>query len=377
MKRRLLVTMIAGLIGSTSAFATTEMEELRSIVNAQQDQLDQLNNKFSSATTSGVNVGGYGELHYNSLDNQYQGPGAKADKTEVDFHRFVLFFSKEFSDDLRFFSEFELEHSLAGDGKPGEVELEQAFIDLDLNESLTARGGLFLVPVGILNETHEPPTFYGTERNPVEKNIIPSTWWEAGAGLYGEIAPGLSFDAAIHSGLNHSNYKIRSGRQKVAKAKANDIAVTGRIKWTAVPGLEVAATFQQQQNITQGADADASATLFETHAVYQSGPFGVRALYATWSIDGDGAAAVGMDEQTGFYVEPSFKINENIGVFTRYNSWDNAAGNNTDSEYTQIDVGINVWLHPQVVVKADYQNQSSPDGKDEFDGFNLGLGYNF
>ena len=40
-----------------------------------------------------------------------------------------------------------------------------------------------LVPVGFLNEVHEPPTFYGVERNPVEKNVIPTTWWEGGIGI--------------------------------------------------------------------------------------------------------------------------------------------------------------------------------------------------
>ncbi|OUR68170.1 porin, partial [Cycloclasticus sp. 46_83_sub15_T18] len=114
-------------------------------------------------------IGGYGELHYNNLS----GKGGASDKDAIDFHRFVLFFGHEFSDDIRFFSELELEHSIAGDGKDGEVELEQAYIDFDLNDQHTARAGLFLLPVGIINETHEPPTFYGTERNPVEKNIIP------------------------------------------------------------------------------------------------------------------------------------------------------------------------------------------------------------
>jgi len=377
MKRRVLVTAIATLITTFSAHANSEIQELRSIVEAQQDQLDQMSSQLSGSSSGGfggVNIGGYGELHYNNLSNKKDGG---SDKTEVDFHRFVLYFSKDLSENIHFFSEFELEHSIAGEGQVGEIELEQAFIDVDLNEQHTARGGLFLVPVGILNETHEPPTFYGTERNPVEKNIIPTTWWEAGAALYGELAPGLSYDAAIHSGLNNSDYKIRSGRQKVGEAKATDLAFTGRIKWTAIPGLEIAATLQQQQNITQGTDPDASATLVETHAVYQNGPVGIRALYATWDINGDGAKAVGMDEQSGYYLEPSFRISENIGIFARYNQWDNAAGDNTDSEYTQVDAGINYWLHSQVVVKLDYQNQSAPEGKDEYDGFNLGLGYNF
>ena len=83
---------------------------------------------------------------------------------------------------MRFFSEFELEHSLVkdtqeGEEAPGEVELEQAFIEYDFDQRNTARAGVFLLPIGILNETHEPPTFYGVERNTVENVIIPTTWW--------------------------------------------------------------------------------------------------------------------------------------------------------------------------------------------------------
>ncbi len=371
-----LLTM-ALLACPTSYAAETDLEQrVTELEQKLEVAVDQLENSsgHGGSLLNGVSIGGYGELHYNNLENNKVGG---SDKKEMDFHRFVLFFGKEFSDDIRFFSEFEIEHALSGDGKPGEVELEQAYVDFDLNDNHTARGGLFLVPVGILNETHEPPTFYGVERNPVEKNIIPSTWWEGGAALHGELAPGWNYDVAVTTGLNNSSYIIRSGRQKGAKADASDLAYTGRIKWTGVPGLELAATAQLQDNITQGVDPDAEATLIETHAVWQSGPFGVRALYAKWDVDGNGAKAVGMDEQSGWYIEPSFKVTPKLGVFARVNQWDNAAGDASDSEYKQLDVGLNYWPHEDVVVKVDIQTQDSPIGKNEYDGTNIGIGYQF
>lgn len=336
----------------------------------------------SSATawTNNTSIGGYGELHFNNLE----GKGGADDQDRADFHRFVLFFGHEFTDDLRFFSELELEHSLSGNGEPGEVELEQAYIEYDLNEQNRVKGGVFLLPVGILNETHEPDTFYGTERNSVEKNIIPSTWWEGGVMFSGELGHGFSYDAAVHSGLDVSKggtkttFKIRDGRQKVAEATANDLAYTGRLKWTAMPGVELAATVQYQEDITQGFVMDAEdATLFETHAVIERGPFGLRALYAQWDLDGDAPKVAGFDEQTGWYVEPSFRINEHFGVFARYSEWDNQAGDNSiDSEVEQMDVGVNWWPHKNVVVKADYQWQDADNGEEQ-DGMNLGIGYQF
>ena len=337
------------------------------------------NNPFAAGN---VSIGGYGELHYNNLDDQN---GTK-DKDAVDFHRFVLFFGHEFSDDLRFFSELEIEHSLAGEGKPGEVELEQAYIQYDMSDHSTVTGGLFLMPVGIINETHEPDSFYGTERNPVEKNIIPATWWEAGLMFSGDLAPGLRYDVAVTSGLDVSkkgtktSFKIRDGRQKVAKAQANDLAYTGRIKWTAMPGVTLAATMQYQENITQGSIAESEeATLFETHAVIEQGNFGLRALYATWDLEGDAPKATGYDEQTGWYVEPSYRISQNLGVFARYSEWDNQAGlSSVKSEMEQIDVGVNWWPHKNVVVKVDYQIQDAEKATGtELDGMNIGIGYSF
>lgn len=369
--------------------AETSNKELHKLITQQQKQLETLEAQMEatasqlettmSASTGGASkttIGGYGELHYNNLN----GEGGASDKKEIDFHRFVLFFGHEFSKTVRFWSELELEHSIAGEGKAGEIELEQAYIEVDLNQKHRARFGMTLVPVGIINETHEPTVFYGTERNPVEKNIIPATWWAASVNVLGELAPGWSYEVAVHEGLNTTaakSYKPRDGRQKTGKAKADNLAYTGRIKWTGLAGVEVAATIQQQDDITQGNDVTAgSASLFELHGIYNKGPFTIKALYAQWDLDGTGPKSVGADEQSGWYVEPSYKINEKFGVFARYNQYDNAAGDSAASEKQQTDVGVNWWVHPKVVVKADYQTQDNDNGENQ-NGFNLGMGYMF
>lgn len=404
----------AGLaIGLASAGAmaadTPSMEEMWSIIQQQQAEIKGLREQLnqSSAEIQETNVrleatadlveenvtagaavasswvdrtslGGYAEMHYNNLDNNLDGGD---DKEVMDFHRFVFFVGHEFTENTRFFSEIELEHSLAGEGKDGEVELEQAYIEHDLNDAHRMKAGLFLMPVGLLNETHEPDTFYGVERNNVEKNIIPTTWWEGGLALSGEIFPGFSYDGSFTSGLglDEDEYKIRDGRQKVSNAKASDFAYTGRLKYTGIAGLELAATAQYQEDLYQGGLADTvDAILFETHASYQNGPFGLRALYAAWDIDdGIEEIKVGADKQEGWYVEPSWRLNRNWGLFARYSEWDNQAGASNDSEYDQWDVGINYWLVENVVFKFDYMKQDAPEGKSEYDGFNLGVGWSF
>ncbi len=349
-------------------------------VEAAGEQMDRLATQSSAAAAWAENTtfGGYGELHLNKLDNKR--PGG-SDKDEIDFHRFVLFAGHKFSDRIRFFSELEVEHALSTKDGPGEVELEQAYLDFLLNDNLSVRAGLFLVPVGIINETHEPPTFYGVERNPVESQILPSTWWEGGAMLTARLGQGFTLDGAVTSGLKTTagkNYAVRGGRQKVANAKAKDGAYTARLKWAGMPGVELAGTVHYQSDITQSEDpAAGDAWLYEAHAVLNRGPFGLKALFAQWDLEGDGPKAVGADRQRGWYVEPSFKLNEQWGLFARYNRWDNQAGDSADSRFKQWDVGVNYWPHPDVVVKLDYQDQKAPTGKDELDGFNVGIGYQF
>lgn len=392
MKKTLVASVLIGLFASNSAIANEETDKLRQIIAEQQKvlaslekRLDETDQKLNataehieveaentSSVFANTTIGGYGELHYNNYDDS---------DAKVDFHRFVLFFGHEFSDSVRFFSEFELEHSIAGEGKAGEVELEQAFVEVDINETVSTKVGLFLVPVGIINETHEPPTFYGVERNGVEKNIIPATWWEAGVAFNFKPAAGVSIDGAITSGLEVSdNFKIRDGRQKVANAKAENLAYTARVKYTAINGLELAATVQYQTDITQGGanftgSVDtADATLLEAHAIYQINDFTVRALYARWDISGAEAAALGRDEQTGWYVEPAYAINEKVGVFARYAEYDNNAGDNDSTAVESTSVGVNYYIHENVVLKADYEDLG---GSTDSKGFNLGFGYQF
>lgn len=411
-----ILLMTALLAFSTAGLtAETQTEEMQSVIKAQQDQIDFLLQQLDSTresllalkvqveansqaseeanekaeilaeniesqptiAESSTRIGGYGELHLNMLENQQTGE----DSNVLDLHRFVLFFGHEFNDRLRFMSELEVEHAVSGDDQPGEVELEQAYIEYDWAPGQHLRAGVFLVPVGILNETHEPTTFYGVERNPVEKNIIPTTWWEGGLSFNGGFADAMRYDFAVHSGLfteAEDKYAIRAGRQKVAKAKFNSQAMTGRLMWLGVPGLELSASVQYQDDITQETDPLAgSAMLFSGHVAWQHKAFGLRALYADWSLSGEGPEEMGADRQNGWYVEPSWRFGEKWGVFARYNRWDNLAGNDSDSEYTQWDVGVNYWLHPNVVFKFDYQDQDAPDGKKELDGWNLGVGYQF
>lgn len=329
-KRWLIAALISGACAAASPMlhAAETVEDLRKTVETQQKELDQLKERldatadmleggavagerrsgalgpshspFAHGSAGRTILGGYGELHYNNLDNQKAG---STDKKEIDLHRAILFLGHEFDRNIRFFSELEIEHSWVEGGKGGEVAMEQAYLEFDLSDELQSRVGLLLVPIGFINETHEPPVFYGVERNPVESSIIPSTWREGGIELSGRFAQGWSYDLMAHSGLKTTagnDYAVRDGRQSGGNAPANDLAYTGRLRWTGMAGMELGATVQWQTDATQGNDATAgAASLYEIHTALNRGPFAMRALYAAWNLDGSGPASVGADRQRG------------------------------------------------------------------------------
>ena len=190
-----------------------------------------------SATT----VGGYGELHYNEPDGSARG--------QLDFHRFVLYLNHSFSPEIGFTSEVELEHTRieAGESEGGEIAIEQAYLDYRIAPAIGVRAGIMLVPLGLVNLYHEPPFFHGVERPNVDRHIIPTTWREAGAGIFGQPLDNLSYQAAVMAGLDAAGFSaqsgIRGGRQSGFESSVTDLAFTGRIDYTPPGGPQLGAAF--------------------------------------------------------------------------------------------------------------------------------------
>ncbi len=184
-------------------------------------------------------IGGYGEVHYNTVIPE----GGDAEST-IDVHRLVVFLSQRFTDRLSFYGELEVEHTFVSSGGPGEVAVEQAFIDYNVaGDALGIRAGVVLVPMGFINTWHEPPTFNGVERPMVDNRIIPTTWREGGIGIFGEPVEGLSYELYAISGLDPLGFSagsgLRGGRQHVAKAVTTGVAVTGRLEYEPTLGVSV------------------------------------------------------------------------------------------------------------------------------------------
>lgn len=386
---KLLLTAVISSLVHLPAHAATDddkrISELEKKVDALTEMVESQPQNTSSSTLHKVHLGGYGELKYHNLNVDGE------DEQNFDFHRFVLFVGYDFTSDIRLVSEIELEHTVSSASKAGEVELEQAYLEFDLDEakSMHLKTGIILMPVGLINENHEPPTFYGVDRPIVETTIIPSTWWAAGAMFTQQMSSGISYDLFLSEGLktqdptvdaNNDPYNIKGGKQKTTSpageggaADAYDLAMTGRIKYTGTPGLEIAASLQYQPDLDQSAKdsyAD-SATLVSTHLVYQFSDFTFKGLYANWFLAGDGAKDAGRDNQWGAYAELDYKPFEKFGFFVRQSQWSEEKG----VDNTQTDFGMNYWPIEDIVFKVDVVNQT----QDNIDtnGFNLGMGFQF
>ena len=406
-KSKLSLALALALFAGNAAAATIEekIELLQQEIESLKDQVQskQAGDKAGGAQSlmQNTTVGGYGELHYNN----FQG-GAK-EKDEIDFHRFVLFFGHRFNDWISFKSELELEHSNTENG--GAVELEQAYLDFNFSDKINAKAGIFLMPLGFINETHEPPTFFGVERNFIETRIIPSTWWEAGAAIYGEVAPGWKYQAGLTSSLDGSKFEnfatkgIREGRRNVSEAPAENIAFAGRLDYTGQPGLTAGVSLFTGKTGQDNVDlngADARLTLWDAHVRYNKDKLDLRALYAQGHLSDAAelnAAFSNLKSQVaerfyGYYIEAAYHIwqqgDQDFAPFIRYEKWDTQASMPTGtargvgSNNHVVTVGANYSPHPQVVIKADYQQFDEDDVNEKGDNkgdkrFNLGLGYMF
>ncbi|MBS0469046.1 MAG: hypothetical protein JSS31_07880 [Proteobacteria bacterium] len=341
----------------------------------------------------------YGEINYNR-------PTKAGDKTQLDLRRFVLGLQHRINERTKIVGELEVEHAVTSASDPGEVALEQAYVEHQLTPLLAARGGLFLMPVGLLNETHEPTAYYGVERNFVETAIIPTTWREAGGQLIANFDNGLTLQGGISTSFDLTKWNASSGdgtesplgsiHQEAAKAKARNLALFGAANWRGVPGLLVGGSvFSGNATHRQPGFASARITLADLHARWTPGRWDLAALYALGRISNTAAlneALVGNPTLIpksfgGGYVQAAYKLwqqgDYTLSPFARLERFNTARafanlgpGLTPDAARTEqvATVGANFWVTRSVVLKADYQRFRV---NTQANRVNLGLGWSF
>jgi len=340
-----------------------------------------------------ISLQGYGELHYNNPKTGATVP-SDDDPAQMDFHRMVIGVSYQFSDRVILHTEVDFEHAAS------EMELEFAHIDFLVSEELNFRAGSVLMPVGPLNEFHEPPLFYSVERPYVQTYIIPTSWQEGGAGIFGSLQNKAQYRIYAVSGLNAGGFSgskgIRGGRGKVAKSPSDDLALVGRMQYTGVPGFDAGFSFYwggagQSDSTLEGA----AVRILESDVRFRRKGFDLKAVFVHVDVSkadriSDSTGQTVGETLLGWYVEGAYNllnllsspVDQSAVVFIRFESFDThhrvpigfAAdpSNNRDV----ITGGIAYYPHLDVAIKADFERWEDAENTTETR-LNLATTYRF
>jgi hypothetical protein len=354
---------------------------------------------------NGLAIGGYGEVIYRNFFSRLQDGSRSTAADTADLQRAVVYVGYKFNDRFLFNSELEIEHAVTASDKGGETEMEFAYADYLWKPQANLRAGLVLIPAGLLNEYHEPTVFLGVSRNSVESVIIPTTWREIGVGLYGE-AGSWRYRAYLTNGLDASRFTaegLDEGRGEGSNARAEDLAWSGRLDFTGVPGLLAGGsvfTGDSGQGLRDagGRRIGGRVTLYEGHVDWRWRGLQLRALGVRSRV-GDAAAinrALGLageegigKAQSGDYVEAGYDLlslrpgsRQRLIPFARFERYDTQsevpAGfeRNPANDAHVLTFGFNYYPIDQLVVKANVLRvrNEARTGQNEFQ---LGLGYVF
>lgn len=349
----------------------------------------------------GASVGGYGEMLYQGFDGRRDDGSASGRTDQLDFLRAVLYLGYKFDDRWIFNSEIEYEH--ADTEEEGAVAVEFAYLDRLIRPEINARAGLLLLPMGFVNELHEPTVYLGARRSATESQILPTTWRENGLGLFGEIGP-VAYRSYVVNGLDASGFGasgLRGGRQKGSQAKAEDLAWVTRLDWSPTPGLVAGASYYrgdsgQGTKGLDGATLGVGTEIVEGHVEWKWRGLELRALAARAELDDVAAlnAALGLSGRggigarlTGGYLEAGFDLlslggglRQELIPYARFEQIDSQArvpagySSNPANDQKIRTYGVAWKPLPQIVFKADWQDVANRAGTG-IDQLNLLMGF--
>lgn len=362
---------------------------------------------YSQDPSKNLTIGAYGQIEFSQ-----QFADTARHNALIDVHRMVIFMGYKFNSRTHFVSEFEFEHV-------NEAAVEQAFLNYELVRWIHIRAGLMLIPMGIINEYHEPTTFNGSSRPNLDNKIVPSTWREIGAGFTGKFDnASLKYQLYAMNGFNGydgtGKFKgddgLRGGRQKGIKSYMTSPDLSAKLDYYGVKGLKLGASVYagasesklfegiwKEDSLTLKADkADSSVvgimmTGFDIR--YENSGFEARAQYiiANLSNTDQYNELTGKDlgsSMSGYYVEAGYNVlrgckntQNKLVIFARYENYDTHAGikngTNRNDAYnrTDITIGAGFKVANGAVFKADYQNMSNAkSGSTPKNMFNMGIG---
>lgn len=385
-----IILIFVSLITAISFSQTTQ----DSITFDPQKQLNAAQRILSGNYGKSVTVGAYGELTYNQPESS---------NGELDVQRLVLLFGYKFNDKTQFVTEVEFEHV-------EEVFIEQAFVNYALASNVNLRGGLMLVPFGIINEFHEPTTFNGVERPELDNVIVPTTWRELGFGVTGRFNDlSLGYQAYVFNGFKSTSFDgsggvngtlkgsnaLRGGRQKGIQSTIDSPTFSVKFDYYGLPGLRLGLSgyfgdTQAEDEIEDIDGAKIGISMIGLDARYAYQRFTARGQYVYASLSDTEAYndLTGKDLGSvlnGWYLEGAYNLlplskEQRLFAFLRYEEYDTHAETEGDlirnDAYNRTDVtfGLSYHIAPGVVLKGDYQIKDNASDIEVPNQLNFGIG---
>jgi len=379
-----------------------------------------------------MEIFGYGSVFYSNYDYLPNYQSDSENRSKVDFERFVISPRFIINDNVKIVSEIEFEHGGTGATmeydtldefgefeteieKGGEVVVEEAYVDITYKPWLNFKVGHMVIPVGFNSQRHLPNLYLSSSRNISETTILPNTWHESGVMAYGKFAENWNYQAMLMTGLNSeffdSSHWIRSGSQKQFEyANADDLAFAARVDYGNITGSHIGSSFyvgntNQNRNKAQ-LDEDGTVTITELHGVYDEGNIRLRGMALLGKLSDSEKITVAnrglpnaleakrtpvASEALAYFVEAGYDVASLVGLqsaiipFVKYDFVDSmhkTEGVVVDDdryERTTITAGVNYFLTPEIVFKADYSRTSFGDDSkiEDLDNFTLAMGYQF
>ena len=393
---KLFYTLVALLIGQLSmaqemdSFTNYHMNAARTLLESKDGNLL---------------MGAYGEVHYEQPfgnNTKYNG--------DLDAERMVLLFGYKFNNKTSFISEIEIEHIK-------EVYLEQAFLNYQAKPWLNVQAGLLLIPMGLMNEYHEPTIFNGVNRPVISNALYPSTWREIGAGIAGNLpSAALRYQLYLVNGpMSYDNgaklegsKPLRGARQKGAQSTMTRPDLSGKINYYGIRGFDIglagylgtteSSLFKNihRDSVSQMARADSSIVgvqmvgfdfRYQAKKLQAKGElffsnFTNTSSYNAFTERDLGSSMFGYYGEVGYDVSSLLGMQKKLVPFARYSKYnthqsvDDAMIPNKAYDRTVVTAGFSFFLNEAVVIKADYQNFSNAL-QSQTHQFNSGIGFWF
>lgn len=356
-----------------------------------QENSEKNTQNLGTKISEGVSIGGYAQIDYNEPDGSAPG--------KLDVHRLVMFFGYKFNEKVSFMSEIEYEHV-------SELYVEQAYLKYKANENFNVLAGLMLVPMGIINEIHEPTTYYGVERPNVDNYIVPTTWREIGVGFSGKIDnASLKYQAylfngfksyAVGAGILRGTDGFRKGRQKGAESVINSPNLSTKVDYYGITGLRLGLSgyfgkTQTDNSAIEGSTVGISMIGFDARYKFNNLELRGQYIHTNLTDTEDYNLLTGKDlgsKMYGYYGEVAYSFDlkgvEKLTPFLRYekhNTHADTAGvlvANDAFDRDEIIFGLNYKVANGAAFKIDYQLMNNAvAGSDTSKVFNAGVAVSF